>query len=197
MNSMVPGLSGGKMSSSDPNSKIDFLDSPSVVKSKIAKAHCAPGEVEGNGVLAFVRHAVAPVGELMCGQGRPEDRIWAGELDAVFTITGDPKHGGSTVHYKTIDALEQAYAAGEVHPGDLKAAVVAAINSLLKPVQEDFATDPEFKKTEALAYPSEVKEIKKKLKTFTPKPDHVLAREAAAKEALGETATLKEALPTV
>ncbi|KAL9626718.1 MAG: hypothetical protein Q9204_007091 [Flavoplaca sp. TL-2023a] len=37
MNPMVPGLSGGKMSSSDPKSK-----------KKIAKAFCAPGEVEGN-----------------------------------------------------------------------------------------------------------------------------------------------------
>lgn len=203
MNSMVPGLSGGKMSSSDPNSKIDFLDSPATVKSKIAKAHCAPGEVEGNGVLAFVRHVVAPIGELMKGQGRPEDRIWAGELTAVFTVSGDPKHGGTIQHFSSVDDLEKAYAANEIHPGDLKAAVVAAINALLKPIQQDFESNPEFKEMEALAYPAEVKEVKKKEKKVSVKPDHVIAREKAQREAkaneavgaLGETAALNESLP--
>jgi len=32
MNPMVPGLAGGKMSSSDPDSKIDLLDGPEIVK---------------------------------------------------------------------------------------------------------------------------------------------------------------------
>lgn len=199
MNSMVPGLSGGKMSSSDPNSKIDFLDSPATVKSKIGKAHCAPGEVEGNGVLAFIRHVVAPIGELMKGQGRPEDRIWAGEPSAVFTVSGDPKHGGTVQHFTSVDELEQCYAANEIHPGDLKAAVVAAINALLKPIQEDFESNPEFKEMEALAYPAEVKEGKKKEKKVSVKPDHVIAREKAQREAkengaLGEVNQLKESL---
>ncbi len=37
------------------SSKIDFLDTPKEVQKKIADAVCAPGEVEGNGVLGFVR----------------------------------------------------------------------------------------------------------------------------------------------
>lgn len=202
MNSMVPGLSGGKMSSSDPNSKIDFLDGPSIVKSKIAKAHCAPGEVEGNGVLAFVRHVVSPVGELMRSQGRAEERVWAGEVEAMFTVSGDPKHGGSVRHFKTIEELETAYAADEVHPGDLKAAVTNAINALLKPIQDDFASNPEFREIEALAYPVEQKVVvKKKEKTGT-KPIEVIQREAAekaAKEAakkagLEETAAMQKSL---
>lgn len=45
MNPMVPGLAGGKMSASDPNSKIDILDPRDVVASKLKKAVCAPGEV--------------------------------------------------------------------------------------------------------------------------------------------------------
>ncbi|THH14200.1 hypothetical protein EW146_g6115, partial [Bondarzewia mesenterica] len=43
MNAMVPGLAGGKMSSSDPDSKIDFLDPPEVVRRKIKKAFCEEG----------------------------------------------------------------------------------------------------------------------------------------------------------
>lgn len=192
------------MSSSDPNSKIDFLDSPATIKSKIAKAHCAPGEVEGNGVLAFVRHVVVPVGELMKHQGRPDDRIWAGERHAVFTVAGNAKHGGTTQHFASIDQLEEAYLKGDVHPGDLKAAVVAAINALLEPIQLDFASHPEFKEMEALAYPPEVKEVKKKEKKVTTKPDFVIEREAkekAEREAretsgvLGETEALKAGLP--
>ncbi|GAA5973691.1 hypothetical protein JCM21900_006516 [Sporobolomyces salmonicolor] len=184
MNQMVPGLSGGKMSSSDPNSKIDFLDPPSVVKSKIQKAHCAPGEVEGNGVLAFIRHVVVPIGELMKGQGRSSERIWAGEPDAVFTVKGDPKHGGAVAHFKTVEDLEAAYARGDVHPGDLKAAVVAAINALLAPIQAEFNGSAEFKAAEQKAYPPEVKPAaKKKEKKYTPKPEHLKTPEEKARDA--------------
>ena len=172
------------MSSSDPNSKIDFLDSPSVVKSKIAKAHCAPGAVEGNGVLAFVRAVIVPIGNLMKGQGRSEDRIWAGgDSSSIFTVSGDPKFGGKVQHFSSVEELEASYAAGEVHPGDLKVAVTNAINALLAPIQADFAENEEFRRAEGLAYPVEVKEVfKKEKKDKGTKPDHVLAREAAKRE---------------
>jgi tyrosyl-tRNA synthetase len=59
MNSMVPGLGEAvKMSASDPDSKIDVLDGPSVVEKKLKKAVCKPKEVEGNGVIAFVEHVI-------------------------------------------------------------------------------------------------------------------------------------------
>ncbi|KAJ7167401.1 tyrosine tRNA ligase [Mycena crocata] len=54
MNAMVPGLAGGKMSSSDPNSKIDFVDAPEVVRKKIKAAFCEEGKVADNGILSFV-----------------------------------------------------------------------------------------------------------------------------------------------
>lgn len=59
MNSMVPGLGeAGKMSASDPDSKIDLLDGPEAVEKKLRKAKCVPKEVEGNGVIAFVEHVI-------------------------------------------------------------------------------------------------------------------------------------------
>ncbi|BGP21734.1 tyrosyl-tRNA synthetase [Rhodotorula toruloides] len=203
MNLMVPGLSGGKMSSSDPNSKIDFLDSPSAVKSKIQKAHCAPGEVEGNGVLAFIRHVVVPIGELFKGQGRADARPWVesdAPADAVFTIKGDPKFGGSVRHFRTVDELEDAYAEGELHPGDLKSATVQAINALLAPIQAEFNGSQEFQEAEKRAYPVEVKQVpaKKKVKKYTPKPEHLKTPEEKARDAekagLDETAQLREAV---
>lgn len=194
MNKMVPGLSGGKMSASDPNSKIDFLETPAQVKSKIQKAHCAPGEVEGNGVLAFVRSVIAPIGELMRGQGRTAERVWAETPEAIFTVKGDLKHGGSVRHFTSTEELDGAYAAGEVHPGDLKAAVVGAINALLAPIQAEFANDPAFKASEAGAYPPEKKEVvKKKEKKYTPKPEHLKTEEEKAKDrAAAEKAGLEE-----
>ncbi|SCV68585.1 BQ2448_706 [Microbotryum intermedium] len=189
MNSMVPGLSGGKMSSSDPNSKIDFLDTPALVKSKIQKAHCAPGEVEGNGVLAFIRNVVIPIGKLMSGQGRASERAWADLDDAVFTIKGDPKHGGEARSFASADELEKAYAANEIHPGDLKIAAVQAINALLKPIQDEFAASDAFKTAEAKAYPPEVKATNpKKEKKFTPKPEHLKTPEEKARDAASAAA---------
>ena len=61
MNPMVPGLTGGKMSSSDPNSKLDLLDSAAQVKKKIAKSFCEEGETENNGVLQFAKHVIYPL----------------------------------------------------------------------------------------------------------------------------------------
>ena len=64
MNAMVPGLAGGKMSASDPNSKIDFLDSAEVVRKKISKAFCEEGNTTENGILAFLQAVLIPISQL-------------------------------------------------------------------------------------------------------------------------------------
>jgi tyrosyl-tRNA synthetase len=51
MNTMVPGLAGGKMSSSGPNFKIDFIDSPEVVEKELRAAFCEERNVDENGCL--------------------------------------------------------------------------------------------------------------------------------------------------
>ena len=57
----VPGLTGGKMSASDEESKIDLLDSRGQVKKKLSKAFCEEGNVDDNGVLAFAKHVLFPL----------------------------------------------------------------------------------------------------------------------------------------
>lgn len=99
MNRMVPGLAGGKMSASDPNSKIDLLDKREVVKSKLKKAMCAPGETEENGVLSFVEYVLFPISEL------------AGEMK--FHVPRDEKWGGP-LEFKDFESLKTAYAKNEV-----------------------------------------------------------------------------------
>ncbi len=67
MNPMVPGLQGGKMSASDPDSKIDVLDTADAVRKKLKKAFAPPKQVEENGVLSFVEYVLLPAGELQHG----------------------------------------------------------------------------------------------------------------------------------
>ena len=162
MNGMVPGLSGGKMSSSDAKSKIDFIDKPSDIKAKLKTAVCAPGVVEGNGVLAFLRTVLIPVQKLRNEQavekGLPLPRGEGSFVkeDApdgtIFSISRPEKFGGD-IHYGSYQAVEDAYAKEELHPGDLKNGVTDALIGFLTPVREMFENDPEWQEAERLAYP--------------------------------------------
>ncbi|KAI5797937.1 tRNA synthetases class I-domain-containing protein [Peziza echinospora] len=150
MNSMVPGLAGGKMSASDANSKIDLLDAPDVVKAKLKKAVCAPKEIEGNGVISFIEYVIFPVSELALGNG-----------NGVFHVQRDVKYGGD-VTYTSIDQLKADYAEDKLFPADLKRGLEVALNKLLEPIRSEFEASKEWKKVAADAYPSEAKQEKKK-----------------------------------
>lgn len=139
MNPMVPGLTGGKMSASEEDSKIDLLDNPANVKKKLKKAFCEPGNITDNGVLSFTKYVVFP---LMKG-------------DETFKITRAPEYGGN-VEYTKFEDLESAYAKQEIHPGDLKASVELAINKLLGPIQEIFK-QPKLQELAKKAYPPPAK----------------------------------------
>eukprot|EP00163_Fabomonas_tropica_P005951 TRINITY_DN1558_c0_g1_i2.p1 TRINITY_DN1558_c0_g1~~TRINITY_DN1558_c0_g1_i2.p1 ORF type:complete len:502 (-),score=149.39 TRINITY_DN1558_c0_g1_i2:183-1688(-) len=139
MNPMVPGLAGPKMSSSDPNSKIDLLDSPATVKKKVAAAFCEEGNVEEgqNGLLSFLKFVFFPI-QIMKGKNE-------------FVINRDEKYGGP-IKFSSYDEVHQAFADRKVFPADLKLGVVDALNSLLAPIRKDFET-PEMQKLIAAAYP--------------------------------------------
>ncbi|KAB5589278.1 Tyrosyl-tRNA synthetase [Ceratobasidium theobromae] len=175
MNAMVPGLTGGKMSSSEVNSKIDFLDPPAAVRKKIKAAFCEEGVVENNGVLAFVRAVLMRVVEGRLARGIPLSQMQPlvgtdAPEGTLFTISRKPEYGGPS-HFVSADDLEKSYAAKEVHPGDLKAAVADAVISLLEPIQKTFEQSIEWKEVERLAYPPPVVEAKKKKeKVYHPPP---------------------------
>lgn len=180
MNAMVPGLAGGKMSSSDPNSKIDFLDPPTVIRKKIKAAFCEPGNVTENGLLAFVKAVLIPISELRIeresGEGISVDVLEPGRGDqkpfaaegapegTVFSVVRPEKYGGA-VHYKTFEELERDFKEEVIHPGDLKGAVGDAIVRLLEPVQAMFQESKEWQEVTALAYPdpNAKKEVRKKV----------------------------------
>ncbi|KAF5378124.1 hypothetical protein D9615_007545 [Tricholomella constricta] len=184
MNAMVPGLAGGKMSSSDPNSKIDFLDAPEVVRKKLKLAFCEEGNVEENGVLSFVEAVLIPISELRAarltgdvllehGTGAQKPFVAAGAPEGtVFSIERDEKFGGST-HYKSFEDMKLDFAAKALHPKDLKTAVANGIIDLLAPIRKAFEENEEWQNIEKLAYPdlnAKPEKKKKKEKVYHPPP---------------------------
>ncbi|THY11031.1 tyrosyl-tRNA synthetase [Aureobasidium pullulans] len=137
MNTMVPGLTGGKMSSSEPDSKIDLLDGPEIIKKKIKKAVAAPKVVEDNGILSFVEHVLLPASALKNGEPK-------------FVVE---RREGEPLVYDSIEKIHADYREDILSPQNLKPAVTDALTKLLAPIQSDFESNEEWQKVEKLAYP--------------------------------------------
>ncbi len=116
MTPMIPGLQGGKMSSSDASSKIDLIDDEATIKKKMNKAYCVEGSVEDNGVLAFVENVLFV-------------------LKDEFLISRPEKFGGD-LKYTSYSDLEKDYVAKKLHPMDLKNAVAGEINKMVEPIRK-------------------------------------------------------------
>ncbi|KAK9094684.1 hypothetical protein Scep_026153 [Stephania cephalantha] len=121
---MLPGLQEGqeKMSKSDPSSAVFMEDEEAEVNLKIKKAFCPPNIVEGNPCLEYVKYIIFP---------------WFGE----FLVERKEENGGDK-SFKTFEELVVEYEKGDLHPADLKPALSKALNKILKPVRDHFATDP-------------------------------------------------------
>eukprot|EP00238_Polyblepharides_amylifera_P005708 CAMPEP_0196589538 /NCGR_PEP_ID=MMETSP1081-20130531/63850_1 /TAXON_ID=36882 /ORGANISM="Pyramimonas amylifera, Strain CCMP720" /LENGTH=411 /DNA_ID=CAMNT_0041912375 /DNA_START=82 /DNA_END=1317 /DNA_ORIENTATION=+ len=125
---MLMGLLQGqeKMSKSDPNSAIFMEDSESDVSTKLKKAYCPPGVVEGNPCLEYIKYVVLP---------------WKDS----FEVTRKEDNGGNKV-YTVYEELESDYVSGALHPGDLKPALTKALNQMLQPVRDHFKNNADAKK---------------------------------------------------
>jgi tyrosyl-tRNA synthetase len=126
MNPMIPNITAKtnneKMSSSEPNSKIDLLDSPKSIKKKINKAWSEPKNPE-NGLFIFLKNAIFPIMKLK-------------EIKE-FTINRDEKWGGKMI-YTIYDKMVEDYKEDILTPQDLKLGIIDWLNDLLKPLQEYF-----------------------------------------------------------
>ncbi|WAQ87257.1 hypothetical protein PtA15_8A161 [Puccinia triticina] len=196
MNTMVPGLTGTKMSSSDAKSKIDFLDSPEEVKKKIKDAVCVPGEINGNGILAFIESVLLPIADLKRSMNADHKSPFVpGEAPEGTLFSVVRKREKDVLHYSTYADIVRDYQTEEpvgsgsfkLFPSDLKLAVTAAILSLLAPIREAYDKDPLFQDANRLAYPDDFANSagdgkKKKEKKYTPKPDWVLEKERQDKQ---------------
>lgn len=137
MNPIIPGLlQGGKMSSSEENSKIDLLDDEKTIQKKVNKAYAQEGIVENNGLLAFAKNVLFPLKQ---------------DTNTPFLIERPEKFGGN-IEFQTYEELESAYKKNTLNPADLKPAMTKEINLLLDPIRKEFAQEKLIKLAK-LAYP--------------------------------------------
>ncbi|KAK0424014.1 hypothetical protein QR680_008456 [Steinernema hermaphroditum] len=129
MNPMVPGLTGGKMSASLVDSKIDLLDSADVVEKKLKSAEC-PKNSENNGVLSFYEYVVLPI-----------------------VLPDTVQMNGSA--YTTIEKIREDFNADKISEDMLKEYLVNFLNGILGSIQKSVLTD-ELRKVLELGYPKVV-----------------------------------------
>src|SRR3989344_3042477 len=107
-----------KMSKSKPNTAIFMTDSSEDVAKKIKAAYCPEKISEENPILEYARYILF-------------------ESFKDIKIERDKKFGGD-VSYKSYADLENDFAAGKLHPVDLKNATTFYIDKLLSPVRKHF-----------------------------------------------------------
>lgn len=163
------------MSSSDPNSKIDFLDTDEVIRKKLKQSFCEEGNVEGNGVLSFVESVLIPISQLRIERNAGNTVLEAGlgdqrpfisdnaPLGTVFSVERDEKFGGPT-HYRNFAEMRQDFEEKKLHPKDLKNAVANGIVRLLAPIRKAFEENDEWQNVTKLAYPDSNAKVEKKKK---------------------------------
>jgi tyrosyl-tRNA synthetase len=131
MNPLVPGLTqSGKMSSSEPNSKIDFTDTNKQIRKKINKAYSADGEIEGNGLLAILKHIIF---------------VKLKHENKEFIINRPEQYGGK-ISFKTYQEVEKAFATKELSSIDLKQGLAEEIIQFIQPIRELLETKKELYK---------------------------------------------------
>ncbi|KAF2236719.1 tyrosyl-tRNA synthetase [Viridothelium virens] len=142
---MVAGLKGGKMSSSDADSKIDLLDPPEVISKKIGKAVAVPRVTDENGILALVESILLPAAAL---KGCKEFRV-------------ERRDGLDPLLYTDIKQMHDDYKNDILTPQLLKPAVSAALVSLMAPIQAAYQASNEWQELTLKAYPPPEKKQKK------------------------------------
>lgn len=120
MTPMLPGISGGKMSASEPGSKIDLLDSAAEIGAKINKAYCPEGDLQDNGIMVFMKYVLMVLKE---------------DKGEAFLVQRPEKFGGNK-EYKTYAELEKDFTDKALHPEDLKKALAKELVKILAPVRE-------------------------------------------------------------
>ncbi|MFW6231127.1 MAG: tyrosine--tRNA ligase [Nanoarchaeota archaeon] len=121
LNPLVPGLGeSGKMSSSEPNSKIDFTDSDKSIRKKINKAFSVDGKTEGNGLLAIMRYIIFRRIE---EEGRE------------FVIERPEQYGG-TITFSSYGDVEKAFAKKDLSSIDLKQGMGEEVMKFIAPLRE-------------------------------------------------------------
>ncbi|KAJ5084443.1 tyrosyl-tRNA synthetase [Penicillium alfredii] len=142
---MVAGLSGGKMSSSIEDSKIDLLDPPEAVSRKIRKSEAAPRIVENNGIIAMVEFVLLPAAALA---GKREFRV--------------ERRDNEPLVYTDIQQLKDDYTNDILTPQLLKPAAAEALTRLMAPIHNAYQASSEWQEITLKAYPPPAVQKKQK-----------------------------------
>ncbi len=113
-----------KMSKSKPETALYVHDSEELIRSKIGKAYCPIGAVDGNPIIELAEYVILRDGTTPMIISRPA------------------KFGGDLV-IESSESLRSLYAQGKIHPLDLKNTVASHISNTLKPCRDYFAQHPE------------------------------------------------------
>ena len=108
------------MSKSDPSSAVFIHDDPDTIRRRVAKAFCPPQETRFNPVMNWFEQLVFGLG------------------DAPVRVERTAASGGS-ISFDTYAELADAYARGQLHPGDAKNALAARLIDRLEPARAHFA----------------------------------------------------------
>jgi len=126
MNTLIPGLGeSGKMSSSEPNSKIDFDDTDKQIRKKINKAFCADGVTENNGLLAILKHIIFR-------------KLNADKKD--FVINRPEEYGGK-VSFSNYEDVEKSFETKELSSIDLKQGIADVLIDFLTPLRNSIESN--------------------------------------------------------
>ena len=109
---------GNKMSKSIPGSGISITDSYETIKKTINGAYCLEKEIKDNPVLQIAKLVIFP-------------RI------SFFEISRPAKFGGD-LSFENYDDMEKAFLKGELHPMDLKNAVIKYLETIIAPIREAY-----------------------------------------------------------
>jgi tyrosyl-tRNA synthetase len=113
-------ISTDKMSSSDSNSKIDFMEEPKSIRKKISKAFAEPTNTS-NTLFLFLQYVIFPINKLKSVNK--------------FTIERNEKYGGK-IEYNLIEEIKQDYVNNKLAPPDLKLGISDWLINFLTPMQQ-------------------------------------------------------------
>ncbi|WKT58482.1 tyrosine--tRNA ligase [Candidatus Nitrosotenuis chungbukensis] len=133
--SLLPGLLepvpdddlGSKMSKSKPGSGIFIHDSDEEIGNKIKKAWCDVAQISNNPILQIVKNVIFH------------------EFNEIYIAR--PQKFGGNVTYGNYPQLEADFAAGKLHPSDLKQTVADHLIKIIAPIRDKIALDPELYST--------------------------------------------------
>lgn len=121
MTPLIPGLGeSGKMSSSEPNSKIDFTDTDKQIRKKINKAFSVDGQVENNGLLSMLKYILF-------------NQIILDKRD--FVIDRPLEYGGK-ITFSSYEEVKRAFSNKELASVDLKQGIIDEVIKLVSPIRE-------------------------------------------------------------